>query len=474
MKVIHTRALYEAGKYVEATSEGLELIKNIRLPARDVHQFCYYYITLEYALLSAYELGVYFDCYEIGKTLYRIVPEEDEKPPCDLQNSAALLERYIEACLYCKINQYSNYDCQKDIPFLLNILFGKYSKLNIVPSDLAKNIKEINDRYSLGEKPYYEVECSINYHLPMNDGDYPFCSYKNIKNINIKTITRNKNTDYEMHFTRFKIQSEGFIRANGDWSGPTIVESVPLYNTRKAIDVINEFLIVIAKADNANYYPFAYAEQVDTHIVTQYLFSGEVHNYSNFANFGSNPISIPKRSGAFTSEQNETLLKLLSSTESIPLYEKLIIIGRENVSIGQYTEAFMLLNSAVESLVYTKVEELAKHLNCQNEFSAFEVPKSKCDDCPLYSDSTNRNVVKTSELPPSIFHYADFLFTINAITKKDSQLLKQLIGRARNDDLRNKLMHGRLSMVSISDVKTLLDSIEKIDSFFKAITASKE
>lgn len=466
---IKVKELYENKNYIDATKEGLKISDRVPDKFRNYEKFAYYFLSLQYSLLSAYELKLYVDVYKISDALFNIVPINSKEPPCDEHNFICLLERFLEASIYCLINNEENYiDKVSQIIFNLEM---RYKSKHMKPNELFKKCKKIYEDYNLKKFPYYEIEVSINFHIPVNDGEYKINNLNSVEAITVKRITRNIETDLVLNFTRLKIRTLGFINAVGDWKGAKADSLVELYNTVNAMKVINEFLIIVSRINNNNYYPRVYAEQVDTHIITQYLNSGEVYHWSSYSNFGRDTLQQGIRNENFNDEQSNELINILLG-EKLKMHEKLVILGKSDISVGLYTEAFMILNSAIEAQVYFLTHEISELLGKEKEFLDFIKPTSKCDICELKKQNSQYDLKNIAMMPPSIFGYSDYLLKINTISKKQAKELKSYISKGRNDSLRNELMHGRTAIVKINEVKMILNMIDKIDGFFESIRSN--
>ena len=146
--------------------------------------------------------------------------------------------------------------------------------------------------------------------------------------------------------------------------------------------------------------------------------------------------------------------------------------AKNNISAGLYVESFLLFCSCVESMLYYWCENIAALCGKQSEYIMFSNNKiSKCDSCELYKNSNLKEKIDGG-MEPSVFAHIEFLKTDCGITNPQSRTLKKLISKARNDKLRNDVVHGRTNEVSLSILKETEQAILSIQTLF--VTIQKE
>lgn len=449
---------YDEGKHYEAVQE----IKKHRLAPvyttfKDPYKMCNSWRTYEYSFFSASKLYLYDNMIEFGEELLKFPHFKFNKNYLNDSNQIAILERLLEANIY-RLITCSGKNEQK-INSIIKMLEQYYNKNNIAPTSFFKDLNCIYNNYLNGEIPFYELESYIPFHLPIESLKTKIEFIKNLKEIYVEKITRNKGTEYELYYTKIKLQFYGFICAKRDWCGPSIEKYEKNYLSNKFSSVVNEFLLCVSIIDNYNYYPRVYSTYLQTFIATQMIDVNKNFTFSNHTDFGNGPI-ISNRKSTFSEEDINSLSMILNDSK-FKQYKKLIILCKNDLSVGLFTEAFFLINSALESMVYHFATEITNKANCENEFNEFLEPTSICDKCEYRQAQDGE--CKANSTPPNLFNTIKFLKDKSLITSKKSKFLINLIKDIRCDQVRNDLIHGRLDIVKIEIVNESLNKLSTLE-----------
>ena len=448
---------YNEQKYYEAVKEiKKHKLTPVLLVFKDPYKMCNSWRTYEYSFFAASELHLYDNMIEFGDELLKFPHFKNNNYLNDC-NQIAILERLLEANIYRLIT--CSDKNEKKINLIIKMLEQYYNKNNIAPTSFFKDLNCVYNNYLNGEVSFYELESYIPFHLPIESLKTKIEFIKNLKEIYVEKITRNKGTEYELYYTKIKLQFYGFICAKRDLCGPNIERFEKNYLLDKFSSVVNEFLLCVSIVDNYNYYPRVYSTYLQTFIATQMIDSNKNFTFSNHTDFGNGPI-ISNRKSTFSEEDINSLNMILNDSK-FKLYKKLIILCKNDLSVGLFTEAFFLINSALESMVYYFATEITNKVNYKDEFNEFLEPTSICEKCEYRQAQDGER--KANSTPPNLFNTIKFLRDKSLITSKKSKFLINLIKDIRCDHVRNDLIHGRLEIVEIEIVNESLNKLSTLE-----------
>ena len=134
---------------------------------------------------------------------------------------------------------------------------------------------------------------------------------------------------------------------------------------------------------------------------------------------------------------------------------------------GMYVESFLMFCTAAESMLYWWTGHISSLLGQFEDYELFSKRKhSKCDNCIyLPADSKKQDEGQF----PSVFQHINYLKESCGINASQMKLLKKHISTARNNQLRNDIVHGRINDVSLSILKQTEAAIIQMQDVFVEI-----
>ena len=469
MENILTREMWKNQQYIDATKEGLEVIRHERNEDLNQDQFTYYWITYTYSALSAYEAKLFVDACEIFRALFKFIDPWKYELPCDQIYYIVLLEHYLESLLYCYFNGETY--LETTINAVVDIIIHR-SKVNFkeTSSSFESSMKLINASKN-GKYPYYTYTVKLPYALPISNDDYKIQAIENVENIKVHRYHVPDLTaiDGTRFFSKVIIRLRGFAPTDAYWLGDSVNNYGQDFSvSNKIVRVLNEFITYISQYGNPIFLSYISDIQIGNITVNQYDGEDELYHFSHAMRFSGNTM-VDAINHIKNIDNEVEMKKRLSLDNPLELYIKLENMGRLQRKNGLYVESFMILNSAVESLIEISVRELARLKGKEAKYEDFIMPKSICLGCEFIEGSTIEESSLKPGPAPSIFQYPKFLKDIEAITGKEARKLTRLFSKIRNDKTRNKLMHGKISNVDIRVVDETIEYLEELKCLFEEL-----
>lgn len=443
-------------KYISALEAGIR---------RNEKYFIKDFIVLEYLCFSTYEAGYYYNCLVLMDKLFSNIPfcEEIYK----LEEKKYFLDIALESIWYCYIN---NIELEKDnnnksiLDGILNFSLNFYETNSLEKSLCYSNIEKIYRLTKLGKLPYYKVLFFVPF--PLNFDKYTFDLFEipPFREMEVKREIRGN-----IEGTSFSITINGFVKADSLWKGAIWEERQEYIISIPAVDMVNRLLSVLAEDSAKDFIPRIRPEQLSSIDVKQYMGDGDLYRECISTIFTGQFINKWFQRSGYVQEELKNLNELLITTYHYPLYATLYHQAKNTINAGLYEESIMTLFACTEAMVHYWCRQIAKAAGVEKEYKDFEEVKHVCEKCSLYQNNPNAKGISTSKLPPSILQYPKFLKKQQIIDNKQERQLVKLISQARNDSLRNDLMHGTIGKAEFLQVKKSQDSIFKMNEIFISI-----
>lgn len=328
--------------------------------------------------------------------------------------------------------------------------------------DKVSQIYELNIK---GKTPYYKLSFFVPYALNFNNYTFdleaadPFLE-----------MTTSQESRGQVDGTLFTLKLKGFVNADTWWKGPIWEERQEFNAVIPALNMVNRLLIITSEGDFA---PRIRPDQLSSIDIYQYMGDGTLYRFCSGTRFDAQFINKWFPRSHYEQSELQKINQLLVEAYNYPLYAKLYHQAENITKAGLYEESFMSFCTCAEAMLHYWCNQLAEAYGLKQEFSDFVKPKSICGPCSLYQKEPSAKGVSNSVLPPPVFKYPTFLRDNKIINRDQEKLLKKLIMRSRNDDLRNALIHGRINFVKLAQVKDCQNAIDEMNNIFISISNNR-
>ncbi|KAF5071760.1 hypothetical protein DSECCO2_209260 [anaerobic digester metagenome] len=461
--------LYNEKKYDIILEKHLQNALNIPF-TRTSRKFAEQFANLKYTLFSSYFLGCYLDWLKLYKKAIAIVPLRESY--WDPKERAFLAEASLEALCFLFFNKNERagveIDIAEKIEKTIEHIPALFSAANIPIDQSILSHQTLFEEYKKGNYPYYIVKFLYPYDPPFEKFTFNLQSCSPYILLTVDRVPREVDC-----YTSFEFKVFGYTKADTSWQGPIWEHRERFPEVKKALPLLNLMLLLAADATPGRFISPYCIEQVSSVELSQYAGNDSIINFCMGTDFTAQMVGGNVPTHTFTSDELMHLNKLIINNYGCKHFVMQYHQARNNISAGLYVESFLLFCSCIESMLYYWCENIATLCGKQNEYLLFSNSKiSKCDSCDLYKKSGIEQKVD-SGMEPSVFAHIEFLKSECGIKKKQSQELKKLVSKARNDKLRNDVVHGRINEVSLSNLKETEQAILAIQNLFISIQRDK-
>ena len=459
--------LYRAGKYTEIVDGNLQHIYNTNLQ-RGKPSFLKKFEETKYILFSCFYLGYYNDCLKLLKKLTATVPVSDSLwKPFERANLAKIS---FFSLLYALFNREEIFpetevDISSEIDKTLEYLHPSYEAARLqLDSGFQRHIDLYND-FKQGKQPFYSVKFLYPYEPPF--GEYTFNLKQCTPYITLKVCKVPRDSDC---YTSFEFVINGYTNADTFWKGPAWEHRERFPAVRKVLPLLNLIILLAAEATPGKFVAPYCIEQVSSVELAQYAYDGSAPIHSCLGtDFTAHWVggNAPKRK--LSNEELSYLNDRINAHYGAKHFVTLFHQAKNNISAGLYAESFLLFCICVESMLYHWCGVIADLSGKRKEYDIFcEKDISPCDSCNLYKQS------KEAEKPskgqkPNTFRHIKWLQDECGVSKADAKKLRGFIDKARNNQLRNDIVHGRDVNVTLANVNEAEKYIFMIQDIFQTI-----
>lgn len=443
--------LYAQKKYDEILEKYLENTLNCSFN-RTNRKFPERFIELKFTLYSCYHKGYFFDCIKLLKKAMIIIPfKEDYWSP---QERVNMLEVAFFSLLYTYFNFEDSDFSDKDriklgLDQVLTIISHTYESANFVLDERLQKHIHLYKEYQSGKQPLYVVKFLYPYEPPITASSFDLKPCFPFMSLKIDKVPR----EFDC-FTSFEFTILGYTNADTFWEGPTWKNRERFPVVKKILPLLNMMLLLIAEATPGRFITPYCIEQVSSVEIYQYPYKGgEATHCCIGTDFTAQWVggNVPKRT--FCEQELQYLNQRLINTYQAKPFVRLYHQAKNNISAGLYVESFLLFCTCAEALLYHWCDIISNLCGKQTEYKMFTASKfSACDRCDFWNNSKSNNKPDKGR-EPTAFRYIDFLEEVCGLSKANAKRLKHFFSKARNDNLRNDVVHGRSIEVTLSQLK---------------------
>lgn len=459
--------LYAQKKYDEILEKHLENALTISFN-RTSRKFPERFVELKFTLYSCYHKGYFFDCIKLLKKAVGIIPfKQDYWSP---QERVNLIEIAFFSLLYAYFNFDDSDFSDKDrialgLEQVLAIISETYHSAGFVLDECIQRHIDLYKGSQKGKQPLYVVKFLYPYEPPIAVATfdltpcYPFVSLK------IDRVPRDEDC-----FTSFEFTVLGYTNADTFWDGPTWKNRDRFPAVKKVLPLLNIMLLLAAEATPGRFITPYCIEQVSSVEIYQYPYDGgEAVHLCIGTNFATQWVggNIPKK--IFSEQELQYLNQRLVNTYQAKPFVRIYHQAKNNISAGLYVESFLLFCTCAEALVYHWCGVISSLCGKEDEYKNFEVSKfSACDRCDLLINAKSKDKPDKGR-EPTVFRYFDFLKDVCRISKANTRRLNSFFSKARNESLRNDVVHGRTIDVTLSHLKESEKALLDMQALFVEI-----
>ena len=373
----------------------------------------------------------------------------------------------FDALFYYLFNQeeYSS-NVEEIIPRLEEIVHKivlEYESAGIhLDGDLSSRIKVFED-YKLGHMPYYDVEFLYPYEPPFGGGVLDLTGCGPFISLTIKAVPRDKDV-----FTSFSFRITGYTNTDTFWPGHTWKSKERLPVVRKTLPTLNLILLRAMCAVPGKFVPLYNIEQVSSVSITSYAYDGAIIRQTilsalfDAAWAGGNVPAI-----SFNAEDFGQLSKDIRAHYGATHFFMQFYQAKNAMNAGMYVESFLMFCTAAESMLYWWIGRIAELSGVLEEYLLFSESKmTKCSECALLPSGA---AYPDEGRYPNVFQHIRFLKDQCGITNTQKRALAKCISTARNNELRNDVVHGRTNSVPLAVLKQTEEAIMQMQSTFVEI-----
>lgn len=472
MKVEEISTLFSKGRFGELIEQHLKEAKSMKYTT-NIQERNTNADLLFYFLAACEQCGLYCDYLDVLQKYNENDPIEYTKK--DKRTVVKILTFQLESLIYCL---YNNYEEQLGIDYDISV------KTKEVIAHLDKLVKEVGGQYTKRQielKALYEDYLENRLPIYVVEFLYPFEPI--VKNytfnlspcfpyisLEVKNVPRD--TDC---YTAFVITAYGLIKPDSFWKGPKWETREKFPPVKRSLDVVNMLLLQAVKASPGKMVMPYSIEQVSTVSMFQYRWDMSepiLRGTITGTDFCSQWIGGNAQWHQFTDEELHKLNDALIDTYNSKSFVTTFHHATNLLSAGFNTEAFLLLCACGEGLTYHWCEEIAESHGILAEYQEFSRSKiSKCDLCGYYKGDKDKKPFGAIE--PTLYANLTYLKDHNCITKQEQTKLNRLLSKVRNDELRNKTIHGSNYKVSKQEAECSLQALLRMQECFVEIRKSK-
>ena len=342
------------------------------------------------------------------------------------------------------------------------IVYGYESSGITLDNDLLSRIKVFED-YKQGHLPYYDVKFLYPYEPPFGEGVLDLSGCDPYISLTIKRVPREKDA-----FTSFSFRIVGYTNTDTFWPGHTWMDKERLPIVRKTLPTLNLILLRAMCAAPGKYVPLYNIEQVSSVSLALYTYDGTAVGQTLSSTFfdaawaGGNVPTI-----SFNAEEFELLSKDIHSHYDAAHFFMQFYQAKNAMNAGMYVESFLMFCTAAESMLYWWIGHIAELSGANEAYHLFSQSKiTKCSECMLLPSGA---AYPDEGRYPNVFQHIRFLKDQCGITNAQKRALAKCISTARNNELRNDVVHGRINSVSLAVLKQAEEAIMQMQSTFVEI-----
>ena len=469
------KELFSHGRFFDLVDQYLEQGYNVS-PSQDPQEDRKNLDLLYYLLAACRECGYYCNYLYLLERFDQIRPLA--RVNLNKSTLVIMLNFALESLLYCLYNnEIENLGIQYDIPGKIGEVIFFQDKLlkecGVPYSKRQIELRNLYEDYKTGKLPIYTVEYLYPFEPVIKDYVFDLTPCYPYISLEVKKVPRERDS-----FTSFKFKAYGLIKPDAWWKGPKWETREKNPPVRKSLEITNMMLLHAVKASPGKMVVPYSINQVSTVSMFQYRWDGKeaiLGGTITGTDFTSDWVGGNAPWHQFTDDEMVELNRRMIETYQNKAFVTTYHHATNLFSAGFYLEAFSLLCSCCEGMIYHWFDEIARN-NCMgDEYNIFRNTKlSKCDTCEYFLGRTAKKPY--DGMPPSIFANIDFFYKKKCITKEDAKKMRRLLSKIRADQLRNNTAHGENSIVSKETVQDSLDGIMELQTLLVRISdkAAKE
>lgn len=427
-------------------------------------------LELLYHLLTAcQQCGYYCDYLEILKKYDQILPLKSVSR--NKNTIIIILDFAVESLLYCLYNNEAEnlgikYDIAEKIEEVIEFQDKLICECGLPYSKRQTELRNLFADHKAGKLPIYIVEYLYPFEPIVKDHVFDLTPCYPYISLEVKKVPREKD-DY----TSFKFKAYGLIKPDTWWRGPKWETREKCPPIRKSLEITNMMLLLAVKASPGKMVMPYSINQVSTASMFQYrwdeketILGGTIMGTDFTADWAGGNATWHQ----FTDDEMVELNRYIIGTYKNKSFVTTFHHATNLFSTGFYLEAFSLLCSCAEGMIYHWLDEIAQSYHISEEYDAFRQTKlSKCDTCEYFLGKTSKKPYEG--MIPSIYANINFFCQKECVSKRDSKEMRRLLSKIRSDQLRNDTAHGRNSVVDKNTVQNALDGIMELQTLLVGI-----
>lgn len=420
------------------------IFRNTKDFAKKFNDLCI--VNATFAILKCYK-----NFLQTCKRLFSLLPITDKYYK---DNLAFYLENILTSLIYFLFNPKDCDWIKFDIKDKINEVIDFIDKHNINTAKIEEDKKIYYDSLK-GKKPQYVVEILYPHQTLFQDHKFDLKGKDGYQYIDVSTLPREGTEP----LTKFTIARNGYTVSDPLWTGPDWSKRMSKYQVFDISKIINMLILLAGNCLAHRSVSILALEQVGTIQINQMDSEGNVIGRSDATDFSA----FAKRSNVqdvkYLDEElnnlNNALVNMIGCQDFPIMYQR----AKNNMLDGLYVESFLTLSTVLESMFYYWTKKIANKHNIGNEYNEYiESEFGGCKECNLFIEHESENIIKKG-MKPNLFQCIDFLRNKGAFNKSETKKIKELVGKAKNDSLRNDVVHGKTYTVPYDVLKTVDDAI---------------
>lgn len=470
------KSLFSKGQFDEIVKKYLKFSKEVKVSRDPVESKKNR--TIVYRVLAACEqCGYYCDYLDVLKKLNELVPL---KTSCwDKRDLAIMVDFALESLLYCLYNkELDKLDIKYNIPEQIEKIIDFQNSIiqnpNSTYSDTRKKeLQALYEDYKNNHYPIYTIEYLYPFEPIVKDYTFDLSPCYPYISMEVKEVQRGND-----NYTSFKFKAYGLIKPDTFWRGPKYDTQEKMPPVKKSLDIANMMLLQAVKASPGKIVLPYSINQVSTVSMFQYRWDEKepiLGGTITGTDFTADWVGTNTQWHQFTNDEMLELNKRIISTYKCEPFVVTFHHATNLFSGGFYVEAFTLLCSCCEGMVYYWLEEIAELYHILDKYKTYKVEKvSKCDTCDFYVKSQKKKTKPDDGRIPSLFSNVSFMRKQNCITKEEERSIHQLISLVRSENLRNRTVHGDNDIITKQIVEQSLQGILDLQELLTRIVNNKK
>lgn len=457
--------MYSKKMYAELLDTYLEKILNKPIfPNKDnfskkLSELCLINYTCSY-------LKCYKNFLQTCRKIFNILPITDNRFE---KNLTFYLENILVSLIYFLINPKDSDWIEFDIKDKINQVISFIDKNNISTERIEQH-KKVYEDFLQNKMPQYIIKILYPHQKIFQNHTFDLKGKNGYQYITVNTLPRKGSEP----LTQFEVAKIGYTCQDPIWMGPDWLAPKQKYQIYDANKIINLLILLAGNGLSKKSVSILSIEQVSTIEVNLMDADGSRIGWTSVTDF----TAFGKRSSTqyreYLDEEfdnlNVALVNMIGCEHFAIMYQQ----AKNNMLAGLYVESFLLLSSVFEAMFYYWTKLIATKFNIADAYTEYiESNVGGCLECDLYNQHKGGEIVKKG-MKPSIFSCVKFLKEQGVFNQTQYSKLNRLISKAKNDNLRNDVVHGRTNEVTYDILMSVDNAILEIQKLFCDILEIKE